>query len=114
MRERSLGLRSTIRWMVVGLVLCLAGAAWAKSTGELSTDPPSNDPIPRCVVDGGSAQGDQLSVLRTGCDALAYSNGCAHGYTRPCTSADGNCSSDGNGNVCDAGDTLWLCFGVRC
>jgi hypothetical protein len=114
MREQSQRLGGVIRWMVAGLVLFLAGATWAGSPGELSTDAPSNDPVPRCVVDGGSAQGDQLSVLRTGCDVLAFSKGCAHGFTRPCTSADGDCSSDGNRNLCDEGDRLWLCFGVRC
>jgi hypothetical protein len=99
--------------MVAALVLCLAGDTWAKSMKELATDAPSNDPIPRCVVDEGAVQGDQLSLLRTGCDVLAFSKGCAHGYTRPCTSAD-KCSSDGNGNACDEGDSLWLCFGVGC
>lgn len=114
MRTRSLKIRSMIRWMAAGLVLSFAGASWA-SPVELSTDPPSNDPIPRCVVEGGSAQGDQLSILRTGCDVLSAINSCKHGHIRPCNAQSGDdCSADGNGNVCDAGDQLWLCFGNSC
>jgi hypothetical protein len=98
------------RWLTVALALAFAGAAWAGAPVELATDPPSNDPIPRCVVDSGSSQGDQLSILRTGCDVLSFINGFKHGHIRPCNDAQESCNADGNGNACSEGDQLWLCL----
>jgi hypothetical protein len=98
-------------WLLAAaLVMALSGAVWAGAPTELSTDPPSNDPIPRCIVDGGSAQGDQLAILRMGCDVLTVIENFSHGHIRPCNDAQDDCSADGNGNACDAGDRLWLCL----
>jgi hypothetical protein len=104
-----------IRSMAAGLVLSLAGAAWAGGT-PLFTTAPSNDPIPRCIVEGGQTQGEELSVLRTGCDVLAFTSNYKHGHIQPCqddpTIPCTEAGPDGNGFSCAEGERLWLCMGT--
>jgi hypothetical protein len=99
--------------MAAGLVLSLAGAAWAGGAPLFAS---GIDPIPRCIVDGGATQGEELSVLRTGCDVLAFTNDYKHGYIKPChddpTIPCDGAGPDGNGDSCAEGETLWLCMGT--